>query len=135
MDLLHIIDKKINIGELVELAHHPEAGALVIFSGEARNLHKSKAVNFLEYEAQLEMAEKSIADILERAKKNWPLKVAIAVHRIGRVDISEPAVVVITSAAHRKEAYEANQFIINEIKENTPIWKKEFFADGEVKWQ
>ncbi|MDH4263752.1 MAG: molybdenum cofactor biosynthesis protein MoaE [Spirochaetia bacterium] len=133
--MVHITEKKIIIDELVQKAHHPEAGALVIFSGEARNLHDGKSVTMLEYEAQVEMAEKSIEDILELARNRWPLKIAMAVHRIGKVEISEPAVVVVTAAAHRKEAYEANQFIIDQIKEHAPIWKKESFADGNSKWQ
>jgi len=131
----HITDKKINIDELIRLGRHPGAGAVVIFSGEARNLHEGQAVEYLEYEAHLEMADKSIDAILTRAKDRWPLKNALAVHRVGKVEISEPAVVVVTASAHRKEAYEANEFIINEIKAHSPIWKKEHFVGGNTAWQ
>lgn len=133
--MFHITENKINLDELIRSARHPGAGAVVIFSGEARNLHEGKPVLYLEYEAQYELAEKSIGEILKRAMERWPLKSAIAVHRVGKVEISEPAVAVITASAHRKEAYEANQFIIDEIKANSPIWKKEYFADGGESWQ
>jgi len=133
--MFHITEKKINIEQLINQARHPESGALVVFSGEARSHHDGKSVTSLEYEAQTEMAEKSIINILDQAKKRWPLNFAAAVHRVGRVEISEPAVVVIVSAAHRKEAFEACQFIIDAIKAETPIWKKEFFVDGNTKWQ
>ena len=131
---MYISEKKIDLNELINQAHHPEAGGIVIFSGETRNHSNGKKVDYLEYEAHVEMAEKSIAGILEEAMRRWPLKKAMAVHRIGRVDISEPAVVVITVSAHRKQAYEANIFIIDSIKKESPIWKKEFFTDGGASW-
>lgn len=131
----HITDKKINIAELIENAHHPEAGALVIFSGEARNHHEGKNVESLEYEAHLEMAESAIREIINQARARWNLKKVVAIHRVGKVEISEPAVVVITSGAHRSETYEANRYIIDEIKSKAPIWKKEVFPDGKSSWQ
>jgi len=132
--LKHITEEPIDIEKLMREAHHPEAGAVVIFSGEARNTHAGRKVARLEYEAQQELAEKSIEEILWNAQSRWPLKIAIAVHRLGKVEISQPAVVVITAAAHRLEAYEANFFIMDEIKSKPPIWKKEFFEDGESSW-
>lgn len=130
----HISKTAISIDSLISQAHHPEAGALVIFSGEARNHHQGKSVDYLEYEAQEQMAESSIAGILSDARQKWPLQVAIAVHRIGKVEISQPAVVVITASAHRNQAYEANRYIIDRIKSESPIWKNEFFSNGQSAW-
>lgn len=131
----HLTKDKIDLANILEQAHHERAGAVVLFSGEARNHHEGKEVGFLEYEAHEEMASLSIQEIVREAKEKWPLHVAIAQHRIGKVEISETAVVVVTSASHRKEAYEANQYIIDRIKAETPIWKKEFFASGENTWR
>lgn len=126
----HIID----IPALLATAHHPKAGAVVLFSGETRDNSHGKEVSYLEYEAQEAIAEKMIAEILQRAVERWKLTIAIAVHRTGKVAVSESAVVVITASPHRSEAYAANRFIIDKIKHEVPIWKCEYFTDGSKEW-
>ena len=130
----HLSAHTINIPELLATAHHPKAGAVVLFSGETRDNSHDKEVAYLEYEAQESMAEKMIADILQQAVAKWNLNVAVAVHRTGKVSVSETAIVVITAAAHRSEAYAANRFIIDKIKHEAPIWKCEYFTDGSKQW-
>lgn len=132
--LKHISASPIDIAALLTLAHHPKAGAVVLFSGETRNESHGKEVSFLEYEAQESMADKMIEEILITAKERWKLHIAIAVHRIGKVLVSEPAVIVITASAHRSEAYTANRYIIDRIKHEVPVWKCECFTDGTKKW-
>lgn len=124
----------LDICQLLSLAHDPKAGAVVLFSGEVRETNLGKEVDHLEYEAQLSMASKMMRTILDEAIARWSLQFAIARHRVGKVQIGESAVVVITSSRHRKEAYEANQFIISKIKHEVPIWKCEYFADGSREW-
>ena len=75
-----------------------------------------------------------IKQILAEATQKWALHIAVAQHRIGKVAIGESAVVVITASAHRREAYEANQYIIHRIKHEATIWKCEYFADGTHQW-
>ena len=130
----HLSPHTIDISELFALAHHPKAGAVVLFSGETRDNSHGKEVSYLEYEAQESLAEKMIADILQQAVAKWNLNVAVAVHRTGKVAVSETAVVVITAAAHRSEAYAANRFIIDKIKHEAPLWKCEYFTDGSKEW-
>jgi molybdopterin synthase catalytic subunit len=115
-------------------AHHPGAGAVVLFSGEVRDSNKGRSVAFLEYEAHVGLAEKIIAQILTEAGERWGLTLAVARHRIGRVEIGETAVVVVTASAHRREAYEANRYIIDRIKQEAPIWKCEYYTDGSKEW-
>ena len=115
-------------------AHHPAAGAVVLFSGEVRDNNRGMAVSYLEYEAHGPLAEKVIAEILSAARSSYPLQIALARHRTGRVAVGETAVVVITASAHRKEAYAANQYIIDRIKKEAPIWKREYFTDGASEW-
>ncbi|HVD99118.1 MAG TPA: molybdenum cofactor biosynthesis protein MoaE [Cytophagaceae bacterium] len=134
VDLPVIVQEPIPVIELFALAHHPRAGGIVLFSGEIRNHNAGKEVAYLEYEAYTSMAEKMIREITAAAKEKWDLHVALCVHRIGRLEICESAVVVITAHAHRSEAYEANQYIINRVKHEVPIWKNEFYTDGSSQW-
>lgn len=134
VDIPAISATPIDIAALFGHAHHPAAGAVVLFSGEVRNHNNGQDVLCLEYEAHEAMAEKVIAQIIADACQKWPLNMAIAQHRIGRVGIGETAVVVITATAHRAEAYEANQYIIHRIKHEAPIWKCEYFTDGSKTW-
>ena len=115
-------------------AHHPGAGAVVLFSGEVRDSNKGQAVLGLEYEAYAPLAEKLIGEILAEARERWQLHVAIAQHRVGKVAVGDSAVVVITASAHRSEAYAANRYIIDRIKHEAPIWKCEHYADGTHQW-
>ena len=115
-------------------AHHPGAGAVVLFSGEVRDNNRGRAVLFLEYEAYAPLAEQLIAEILAAAAEKWGLHIALAQHRTGKVAVGDTAVVVITASAHRSEAYAANRYIIDRIKHEAPIWKCEHYADGEREW-
>ena len=129
-----ITEDPIDWSHLVSMAHHPKAGAVIIFSGEVRNHNQGKNVLFLEYEAYVPLATKMAREILNEAREKWELYQAICVHRIGKVEISGCSVAVITSAAHRKEAYAANQFIIDKLKHEVPIWKREHYQDGTSEW-
>jgi len=133
-ELQTITQQPIDIVRLLEQAHHPKAGGIVLFSGEVRDHHAGKDVLYLEYEAHVPLAEKMIREIVQAAKEKWNLNHAAAVHRIGKLEISESAVVVVTAHAHRKQAYEANQYIIDRIKHEAPIWKCEHYSDGSYEW-
>lgn len=124
----------IDVQQMVYNAHHDKAGAQVIFLGDVRNHHKGQSVDFLEYEAHVALAEESIASILMDAKSKFDLHEAVCQHRVGKVEIAQTAVIVVTAASHRKEAYAANQYIIDRVKYEAPIWKKEFFSDGSSEW-
>lgn len=130
----HLQFTDINYGELFDEFRNPNSGAVVLFSGEVRDNNKGRAVTHLEYEAYEPMANKMIDVILEDAIFRFKLNQAVCVHRLGRVEISGCAVVVITGAGHRKEAYDANRYIIDKVKNEVPIWKHEFFTDGTSEW-
>jgi molybdopterin synthase catalytic subunit len=131
---VHLSAAAIDIPALLASGHHPKAGAIVLFSGETRDNSHGKEVSYLEYEAQESMANKMISEIIAAAMQRWQLNIALAVHRTGKVAVSETAVVVITASAHRSEAYAANRFIIDKIKHEAPIWKCEYFTDGSKEW-
>lgn len=108
------------------------AGALVTFVGVVRDNARGRAVTWLDYEAYPEAAEKMLARIGDEMRAKWPvLKVAIE-HRTGKLAIGEASVVIAVSSAHRDAAFKASAYAIERIKEIVPIWKKEFYEDGET---
>ncbi len=119
---------------LIQNAFDDRAGALVLFSGNVRNHSAGREVTHLSYEAYDAMASRLIGEIVNEAIKKFELYQAICVHRVGEVGIGEAAVVVATASAHRKNAYDGNQYIIDRVKHEAPIWKKEFFEDGTSEW-
>lgn len=110
------------------------SGAEVIFVGKVRNHSEGKKVLYLEYEAYESMAEKMIGDLILRAKTLWPVDGVKVLHRLGKVGLGQTAILIEVSAAHRDEAYRASRFLIEEIKHQVPIWKKEHFEDGTSQW-
>ena len=113
---------------------HPGCGGLVLFSGEVRDHNQGQRVLRLEYEAYESMARRVIGEILAEAAERWPLRTAACVHRTGGLEPGQGAVLVAVAAPHRKEAYEANQYIISRVKHEAPIWKKEVYEDGSYAW-
>ena len=110
----------------------PNAGAVVTFDGTVRNNARGKAVTHLFYEAYEEMAVKELESIREAALRRWPLQQLAIVHRTGRLEIGDSSVFIAVSSAHRGDAFSACRFVIDSLKQRAPIWKKEFYADGEV---
>ena len=106
----------------------PGAGAIVTFQGVTRE------VASLDYEAYREMAEERIAAILADCADRHGLLAAAAEHRVGRVPLGEPGVVVAVAAGHRGEAFEGAREAIDRIKAEAPIWKRELDAGGEGAW-
>jgi len=107
-------------------------GGICTFTGTVRDNAEGKGVLHLEYDAYPAMAEKKLAEIASEIKDKWGLEDVSIVHRIGKLEIGEAAVVIAVGAPHRKEAFAACQYAIDRIKEYVPIWKKEYFEDGEV---
>lgn len=110
----------------------PDAGGLVVFVGNVRNITKGKPVKHLVFEAYEKMAIKEMAKIVDEARLEWDLKKMVIHHRTGLIQVGEAAVVIACSSAHRKAAFEACEYAIDRLKVTVPIWKKEFFEDGEV---
>ena len=116
-----------------EAVGDPGAGAVALFSGIVRDQTGGRRVKFLEYEAHAPMALAKMREIAAAIRARWPgtLRVAL-VHRVGRLEIGESSVMIAVSSPHRREAFEACHFAIDTLKETVPVWKKEYFEDGEV---
>lgn len=110
----------------------PESGGIDIFIGTVRNATKGKTVLKLEFEAYGPMALKEMEKIANQVFEKWPVQKVLLHHRTGVLSVGEVPVVIAVSAAHRAAAFEACRFIIDTLKQTVPIWKKEFFEDGEV---
>ncbi|WP_170008124.1 molybdenum cofactor biosynthesis protein MoaE [Bacillus fonticola] len=125
-----ITNKPIFVDEAIQKVARREAGAITTFIGTVREFTKGKKTLHLEYEAYTSMAEKMLCQIGEEIQKKWPDAVTAITHRVGRLEITDIAVVIAVSSPHRRTAYEANEYAIERIKQIVPIWKKEFWEDG-----
>ncbi len=132
--MIRIANEPIDLQSIVRSVITPESGGINVFVGTTRNHAGGRSVDLLEYEAYEPMALKMMHAIVEEAKERWPLHAVAVVHRLGRVEVGEVSVAIAVSSAHRKEAFEATRFLIDELKRVVPIWKREYFSDGSVEW-
>jgi molybdopterin synthase catalytic subunit len=109
-----------------------ESGGVVTFVGRVRDNARGHKVNALEYEAYPEMAESVFAQIATEAKSQYAVTDVAVHHRVGRLEVGEPSVVIAVSAPHRGAAFQACEYVIDQLKARAPIWKKEFGPDGAV---
>jgi molybdopterin synthase catalytic subunit len=110
----------------------PSSGAVVTFSGVVRDHSEGRpGVTGLSYEAYEEAATARLTAVVDETRRRWPVVERIALlHRVGDLVLGEPSVVVVVSAPHRGEAFDAARFAIDTLKETVPIWKREHWAGG-----
>ena len=120
-----ITKRPIDLDRALRQARADSAGGTVAFIGTVRNRSKRGRVRSLEYQAYRRMAERQMKRIESEVRHKWPLKKVIMVHREGALKIGEVSVVVVVSAEHRAEAFDACRYAIDRIKSTLPIWKKE----------
>lgn len=132
--MIHLTDEPIDHAALTERVRSPLAGAVCTFLGTTRELTDGRRTAHLDYECYPRMAETTLTDLEAEARRRWPLvEVAIA-HRLGRLELGEISVVVAVSAPHRKQAFDACQWLMDTIKQVVPIWKRETWSDGSQEW-
>jgi len=131
---LSITEYPIDYNALTESVRSNLCGAVVLFLGTVREVTGDKKTSSLEYEAYEEMAFIELRRIIEIAMQKWPIEKVSITHRIGYLDLGEIAIGIAISTPHRKEGFEAAQFLMSQIKETVPIWKKENWADGSTDW-
>lgn len=130
--VFRLVRDPIDIQKVLEALQKPEDGAVVVFDGVVRNNAREKAVRFLEYDAYETMALKKIEEIGSRARSEFDIRDIAIVHRLGHMEVGECSVAIAVASAHRGPAFDACRFAIDTIKQIVPIWKKEFYEDGEV---
>jgi molybdopterin synthase catalytic subunit len=129
--MYEISKEPIEIQAVIDKVIQREAGAITTFIGTVRELTHGKKTLFLIYEAYEAMAVKKLEQIGAEIEERWAGSRVAITHRVGRLDITDIAVVIAVSTPHRADAYEANRYAIERIKEIVPIWKKEHWEDGE----
>lgn len=116
------------------LIQTPGDGAVVVFSGVARDNFGGRSTAHLEYEAYPEMAVPVLRQLAAEAQERFAIGRVAVHHRIGKLEIGETAVVVAVAAPHRQAAFEAAAYLMDRIKQVAPIWKREHWADGDAEW-
>ena len=133
--LFEITSETISADEVIARLADPAVGAVATFVGVVRGQTDGRRTLYLEYEAYPEMVEDTLVQIGQEVQARWPTIQQVAiVHRIGRLEIGEPAVVIALSAAHRPEVFDGLRYAIDRLKEIVPIWKKEVWEDG-TEWR
>ncbi|MEO0280343.1 MAG: molybdenum cofactor biosynthesis protein MoaE [candidate division WOR-3 bacterium] len=125
------------INEIVKKNSDKSIGSLIIFTGKVRKdlVDEKNFVKEIYYESYKKMSEKEIDEIIKSAKEKFKVKKIIVKHRLGRVKLGEIAFLVIVFSSHRKEGFSAIQFVIDEIKNKVPIWKKEILSNNKERWK
>lgn len=132
--MFKVTQQPLNVQEVNDLVKRPTDGAVVTFDGIVRNNFEGRTVRFLEYEAYADMAQKKMAEIGAEVRQKFPVGDIAMLHRLGRLEIGESSIVIAVAAPHRHAAFEACAYAMDRIKEEVPVWKKEFFVDGDEHW-
>ena len=129
---IQVLDTDLITQNCVDFVTTPSSGGIDVFIGTVRNQTRGKSVIKLDFEAYVPMAISEMKKIAIRACEQWPIQRISIHHRIWTLEIKGIAVVIAVSTPHRKASFDACQFCIDTLKETVPIWKKEFFEDGEI---
>lgn len=132
--LARVQGQPLSLDEVVGFVADPAAGATCTFTGTVRDHSQSGAVDGLTYEAWDELAGRRLEEIAREAHTTWSLHAVAIVHRTGSLAVGESSVVIAVSASHRAEAFEACRHVIERLKQDVPIWKKEGLVTGDAHW-
>jgi molybdopterin synthase catalytic subunit len=112
----------------------PADGAALLFWGVVRQENDGRAVSQLEYSAYGPMAQREMLRIADEARERFGTGAIHVVHRVGRLEIGEASVAIAVASPHRAEAYEASRYVIEQLKQRVPVWKREGYVDGQTEW-
>lgn len=129
--LFEVTEEPLSADEIAARVTNPHSGATLVFVGTVREWTKGKRTVYLEYEAYPEMAVKQMQVIGREIAEQWPGAQSAIVHRVGKLGITEPSVVIAVATPHRADSFSACRHAIERLKQIVPIWKKEIWDDGE----
>lgn len=117
-------------------SNDPDSGAIALFLGTTRRETNPRqaVLTALDYEAYGEMALAQMRELAAEARRRWTISRIVMLHRIGRVEIGLPSVLIAVSTPHRAAAFDACKFLIDQLKAQATIWKKEIWSDGTSSW-
>jgi molybdopterin synthase catalytic subunit len=135
-DWIELQETPLDVARAVEFVSASEAGGIAVFLGTTRaEKHADgRELVALDYEAYWRMAVAQMQDLALRARDRWPIVRLAMFHRTGRVELGKPSVVIAVATPHRGEAFEACRWLIDTLKAEVAIWKKEVWADGSGSW-
>ena len=129
---VEILDRVLPTAEVMEEIKAGADGAVCVFDGIVRNNTRGRQTLFLDYDAYREMAQTQMEGIAAEAMQKFAVRDVALLHRLGRLHIGETSVLIVVASAHRGAAFEACRWLIDTLKKQVPIWKRETFADGVV---
>lgn len=132
--MVELTDAPIDAEKLLSDSRSANCGAVLLFLGTTRRWTADQRTDYLVYDAYKEMALHQMAALESEAKGKWPIESVWIVHRLGRVDVSEASVAIVVASPHRRAAFEAGQWLIDELKCRVPIWKQDFVEGENPKW-
>lgn len=122
-------------GEFASAMGQAGHGAVAYFFGAVRDRNHGRQVTAVSYDAFAPLAARTLEAICEEARRSWGEDLVIHVrHRTGKLRVGEVSVAIGVSSVHRDEAFQASRYVIEELKKRVPIWKKEYYVDGETRW-
>jgi molybdopterin synthase catalytic subunit len=135
-DFIEIRETTLSAADAIAFVAAPAAGGIDVFLGTTRAEKSSdgRELVALDYEAYSEMALQQMRDLAKRAREKWLIAKLAILHRVGRVVVGEPSVIIAVSTPHRADAFAACKFLIDSLKAEVAIWKKEIWADGSGSW-
>jgi len=129
-----VTSAEIDLQGLFERVRSDQDGAIVLFCGVVRNHDADRAVVGLTYESYESMATEKLREICESVSAQFEVGEIAVVHRVGELGVGEPSVGIAVAAPHRDAAYKASREVIERLKREVPIWKREHYADGADTW-
>ena len=132
--MILITDKPIDSSAVLSSVSDADCGANVLFVGTTRRMTGKRETTRLEYECYKSMAVSKMESLAALACEQWPIVKVSIVHRVGVVEVKAASIAVAVSSAHRSASFEAASWLLERLKEEVPIWKREIWADGQEEW-
>lgn len=131
---LRLQHEPLDVGAAYEALRHPAAGGIDVFVGTTRRWTDERETTELAYDAYGPMALAEMGRLADEAARRWPVERLVLLHRLGVVPVADASVVVGVATPHRADAFAACRFLIDRLKVQVPVWKKEHYADGTTEW-
>ena len=129
-----LVERPLDSARLLEEVASPANGAAVVFVGTVREESDGRAVTGIDYSAYKGMAERELSAIVGEAAERFGTDRIVVEHRLGTLEVGEASIVIAAAHPHRARAFDAARFVIEEVKQRLPVWKREHYTDGTREW-
>ena len=129
-----LVHRAIDIASLLAEVSDASCGAACVFVGSVRDVNDGRAVTGIDYSAYESMAEREMAAIAREADEQFGVSRLVVEHRLGHLGLGDVSIAIVAGHAHRMAALDATRFVIEQVKQRVPIWKREHYVDGTREW-